>query len=423
MNEDFEDQLRRAIERDGVEVPADAEQAIRVGRRILRGRRLGWGLAACAVVAAATLVLPGVLQRPMLAVPAATAGPTSASPVPVDGRLVGTEWSVVKLQGADLVPGTSVTLQFGEGTVAGFGGCNRYGHGEVDGKVTAGWYSQDGDRLSIGPVAANAMGCVPAGITEQETRYFQALTAVQRFAIPGDSLTLFGADDTVLLELDRVPVKLDRTGWQVTSINGATPAAGGRVPTLLFRDGRILASNGCNGISGTYSQQGARVSLSGMAETLRLCQDPAVQQQENAFDDALDLVTRAVVEGGRLHLLDTTGSVQLEAIPDAALLLDADGFTWRLENKNGPSRITLVVGRDRLTGNSGCGNYTAGFTRNGDAWTIQEAKVVPVPCPSDAGVPASRFLSLPTKVTSVELGGDTQLRLVTPGETLFFTRK
>ncbi len=99
MTQDFEELLRQAIDSDEVEIPANTEQAIAAGRRIVRGRRIGWGLGASAVVAAAVLVLPGLLQRPVAAVPAQTHGDRTASPAPADGWLIGTEWSVVRLGG------------------------------------------------------------------------------------------------------------------------------------------------------------------------------------------------------------------------------------------------------------------------------------------------------------------------------------
>ncbi|MCC6497950.1 MAG: META domain-containing protein, partial [Propionibacteriaceae bacterium] len=177
MNESFDDQLRRAIQGDEVEIRSDAQQVIRTGRRTVRARRLGWGLAASAVVVAAALVVPGLLHRTLPAEPADT---VLATPSPSPGTLIGTSWEVLKLDGADLIPGTSITLAFGEGTVTGFGGCNGFGSVRVDGKLTNGWYRTYGDRLSIGPVAATWKGCGD-GIGEQESRYFEALTGVQRF--------------------------------------------------------------------------------------------------------------------------------------------------------------------------------------------------------------------------------------------------
>jgi heat shock protein HslJ len=109
-------------------------------------------------------------------------------------------------------------------------------------------------------------------------------------------------------------------------------------------------------------------------------------------------------------------------------MLATEGFTWRLDNKDGrwgpgkESPITLRIGTDALSGNSGCGDYTAGFTHVGDVWKVEEPDVVPVPCPSTAGQPASAFLSLLATVRQVEIA-DGQLRLITPDETLSFSLK
>jgi len=113
----------------------------------------------------------------------------------------------------------------------------------------------------------------------------------------------------------------------------------------------------------------------------------------------------------------------LEAIPDAAHLLERDGFTWRLLGENDVTQITLKVGHGRLTGKTGCGDYTADFTRTGDAWTVTEVRRRNMlPCPNTTSAMSEDFLAQLQTVTKVE-AVDTQLRLVTPGETLFFTRK
>ena len=423
MNEDFEDQLRRAIHNDEMEIRSDTERAIRTGRRIVRGRRIGWGLAASAVVVAGALGLPGLVQRTLPAQPVET---VLATPSPAPATLIGTRWEVLKLDGADLIPGTSITLNFGDGRIDGFGGCNQYGHGEVDGKVTAGWYRQDGDRLAIGAPASNAKDCLN-GIGDQKATYVESLIAAQSFAIASDRLQLFGADGAVLVELERAPVKLERTGWQVVSINGAAPVAE-RPPTLLFRDGGIHVATGCNGISGSYSQDGDRLRMTGMGTSLMLCQEQAIMQQEEAVSGALDRVKSAVVEGSRLHLRDAAGATLLEAIPDSALVLRAERSTWRLDNssglwgKDGQTSITLRVDDGRLSGRNGCGTYSAGFRHHGDTWTVTNpTHPNPVPCPNTTAASSERFLSLLVTVTRVELV-DNQLRLITPTEPLLFTR-
>ena len=71
-------------------------------------------------------------------------------------------------------------------------------------------------------------------------------------------------------------------------------------------------------------------------------------------------MTGAVVEGGRLHLLDASGATVVEAIPDSALLLRAERATWKLDSSSGlwgkdeQTSITVRVDGARLSGRAGC---------------------------------------------------------------------
>ncbi len=427
MNEDFEDQLRRAIGRDGVEIPADTDAAIRDGRRIVRGRRLGWVVAACTVVAAAVLVLPGVAQRGVPAVPAQPGATTSASPA--SGRtLAGTEWAAVQLEGAALRPGTSITLRFGDGWVDGFGGCNHYGYTTVDTKIEAGAYRQDGDQLTIAPVATTAMGCAN-GVGDQEGRYLQALPRVQRFLITGGGLELFGSDGSILVQFESATPALKRSGWTVTAIKGRSPVADPRQPSLVFLKGTLLAYDGCNSINGTVAGDAAELKLAVQGGTFKLCTGEAISTQQKDFKAALDGATRAVVHVDQLTLFDAAGTPLLQATADPARLLAADAANWQLDNKDGAwgagkdSGITLQVNDATLSGKTGCGDYSATYRNTGDAWTIDEAtRLHPLPCASTASALSERFLGLLPTVTTIQVT-ENQLRLVTPDVTLSFSRK
>jgi heat shock protein HslJ len=426
MNEDFEDQLRLAIRHDDVEIAADTDAAIRDGRRIIRGRRIGWGVAACTLVAAAALFLPSLVQRGVPGVPVQPGATTSATPAP-EGTLAGTEWNAVKLTGAALRPGTSITLRFGDGWVDGFGGCNHFGYTTTDGRIDAGAYRQSGDRLTIAPVATTAMGCAN-GVSDQEGRFLQALPRVERFAITGGGLELLGPGGSTLLQFEPAAPVLDRSGWAVTAIKGTAPVAGPRQPSIVFRYGTLAGHDGCNAITGTVSGTVDELKLGVQGGTFKLCTGEAISTQQINFRAALEGATRAVVQGDQLTLVDAAGSPLLQATADPALMLAAEGISWRLDNKDGrwgagdQSAITLKVAGDSLSGNSGCGDYTAPYRHRNDAWTITDVTVLNrVPCPSTAGMYASRFFTLLQKVTAVQVT-ENQLRLVTPDETLTFSR-
>ncbi len=430
MDENFENHLRQAIVRDPVEIPADTGAAIRAGRQIVRGRRVGWAVATCTVLAAAALFIPGVLQRGVPAVPAQPGATATASPA--SGRtLAGTDWNAERLQGAALRPGTSITLRFGDGWVEGFGGCNTFGYTTVDGTIKAGAYREDGDRLTIAPVATTAMGCAN-GVGDQEGRFLQLLPRVERFRVSSDGLVLqlFGADDVMLAQFESAAPKLERSGWRVTAVKGAPAVANPRQPTIVFLDGTLSGFDGCNYFDGAFTVNNTvpangDVTITVRGITLKLCTDVEVTTQSTNLTSALEGASRAMVQGDQLTLLGTSGTPLLQATSEPTLMMA--GVTWRLLNTDGrwgggeTSPITLVVANDQLSGNSGCGDYTAGFTHDRAAWSIEEPSVTPVPCPSDAGLIASRFLDLLTKVTRFDLSGNTHLRLTTPEETLTFS--
>jgi heat shock protein HslJ len=74
--------------------------------------------------------------------------------------LAGSEWGYAA--------GGDITVQFADGQVSGSGGCNRFG----------GSYTQDGDRLKFGTLAATQMACIDDAVMQQEQQFFQMLAAV-----------------------------------------------------------------------------------------------------------------------------------------------------------------------------------------------------------------------------------------------------
>ena len=113
--------------------------------------------------------------------------PTSAGGAAVI-TLAGTEWSF-----PDDVGKTARFIQFrSEGKVGGFTGCNRF----------TGSYSQDGDTLSIGPLATTRRACLPE-VMKREQQFLAMLGMVRHVEGTQLRLTLKGADADVLAELVR----------------------------------------------------------------------------------------------------------------------------------------------------------------------------------------------------------------------------
>ena len=116
----------------------------------------------------------------------APAGGTTSAAKP----LTGTYWKAIELDSKSIPSqaGTrEVHLQFQmDGRVAGFDGCNQM----------TGPYTQSGDNLTFGRMAATQMACMNTSGTEQAFR--GALEHTSRFRIAGDRLELFNDAGTRL---------------------------------------------------------------------------------------------------------------------------------------------------------------------------------------------------------------------------------
>ena len=98
------------------------------------------------------------------------------------GDLAGSSWALVDLNGDGVVEGTHVTLDFTEkGRATGSGSCNRY-FSTVE---------ISGSSIRFGAVGATRMACATA-VSLQEVKYFEALEAAHRFAVEGESLSIYG---------------------------------------------------------------------------------------------------------------------------------------------------------------------------------------------------------------------------------------
>lgn len=105
---------------------------------------------------------------------------TGCANAPRAAELSGTRWTLVDGVAA-MSADAPITLAFEDGRVVGSGGCNQY----------SGSYTQSGDALDVGPVAATKRGCF-GDIGVAETQYFQALDGVTSVRVDGDTLVLSG---------------------------------------------------------------------------------------------------------------------------------------------------------------------------------------------------------------------------------------
>ena len=114
--------------------------------------------------------------------------------------VTGTTWTITgynngKKSVVSLLDGTTLTLSFGaNGSATGSAGCNRF----------SGSYTTNGQKVSIGPLAATRKMCTrPEAIMEQEAAYLKALMMGQRVRIDGDRLEIRTDDDALAISARR----------------------------------------------------------------------------------------------------------------------------------------------------------------------------------------------------------------------------
>jgi heat shock protein HslJ len=99
--------------------------------------------------------------------------------------LTGTDWRLVSLGPAgaetEVIPGTTVTLKFGDdGRAGGSTGCNSF----------SGTYQVRGDTVSFGRLISTRRACLDQNANQQEQRFLSALEMANRFRLSSNRLTI-----------------------------------------------------------------------------------------------------------------------------------------------------------------------------------------------------------------------------------------
>jgi heat shock protein HslJ len=260
-----------------------------------------------ALVLALVLAACGETEQ---AVPEASAVPA------VQPDLDGSEWNLVELRGAALLPGTNITVSFAEGNAGGFAGCNAYG----------GAYEAAGDgALSISTLQRTLMACLePEGVMEQEDAYLAALPEAVSYRVAGDRLEIEDGAGELLLVFTRKaraamdPGDLLGTEWRLVSLNGAAPVEGSTITIAFAPGGSAGGMAGCREYTATYEASGDEIgfpflSMSGDDACLA---DEALYKQEGQYTDALTWATNYRLGEGQLGIETARGELLVfEALP------------------------------------------------------------------------------------------------------------
>jgi heat shock protein HslJ len=116
-------------------------------------------------------------------------------------------------------------------------------------------------------------------------------------------------------DLDREarPTTLAGTAWRVLSVNGRVPVPGSE-PTAAFTAAEVRGSAGCNQYGGRYIYDSASGSITfqGLGMTAMACAEPARNDFEGLFTQAINAATSASIDPeGRLVLSGPGGEIVL----------------------------------------------------------------------------------------------------------------
>lgn len=119
----------------------------------------------------------------------------ACGPAPTEqADLEGSHWVLVELNGADVIAEgeQELTLQFEDGQLAGYSGCNQFS-GEYSANAQTG-------TLEIGPLTSTLMACMDDELMAREGEYQSALQGAESYTLDGSVLNIETADGLLRFE-------------------------------------------------------------------------------------------------------------------------------------------------------------------------------------------------------------------------------
>lgn len=265
--------------------------------------------------------------------------------------LAGTQWQLRSIAGESVTLERPPTLIFGaeDDSAGGHGGCNAYGSS----------YRVEGDTIGFEGVFSTMMACQD-DLMQVESALFNALQSATQYEVSeGQLIIRYGEEQALVFEM----LSLVNSTWTLVSLNGE--AVQGDTPlTLQFNDqGQVAGNTGCNQFMGTYTNQGEQLSFSPLASTKRACVENTLAQQEQAYLNALQNISRHGFTMSTLTLTSDAGDV-LEFSRTYTLV----GTSWRLQSLGGEAVIAtegITLSFDEagtVSGLGGCNSFGGSYT-------------------------------------------------------------
>lgn len=144
---------------------------------------------------------PGTYYPSVTVADAGGLSDSASMTIVVHARLEGTSWQL-----STAIPGTAVTLQFNNGHLNGFAGCNDY-----NATYTTTLAGGNTNNITVGPIVTGGVLC-SEDLMNQETAYLASLQTASSYTINGNTLTLTTADGPLAFNAAVAAVPLPQTG-------------------------------------------------------------------------------------------------------------------------------------------------------------------------------------------------------------------
>ena len=374
-------------------------------------------------------------------------------PPSIDPVLEDTEWLLTSLNGSSLLEGTNITLNFTDGFLEGFAGCNAYGGGRDSGRYTA----ADGGILTIAQIAITLQDChTPEGIMQQEAAYVEALRDAAAYQVTDDRLEIRNAAGETTLVFARKrefvmnPDDLVGTAWQLALMNGRNLIEGSTISLAFHNEYQVSGHAGCRDYVATYEASGEDIKFPSFAMMGDICTgSEALMEQEGEYTTILGWATDYRLNKepalsqpkGQLEILTARGEVLVfEPLPEdanagleTAWILIAFIEEKRVEESATPllmptdllaeTEITATFEDGTVKGSAGCNTYGAAYTFDGSSLTLETIAVTEMACLDPTGVMEQerRYLDVLKDVTHCRIHGNRLWLETHDGRALVFT--
>jgi heat shock protein HslJ len=206
---------------------------------------------------------------------------------------------------------------------------------------------------------------------------------------------------------------LDGTMWNLTgfgSSDALTPPVTNTNISLDFADGQVSGSAGCNGYGASYTLTGNAIQFSteGFVSTLMFCDPAEIMDQEARYLDWLQKAETVALEGDQLIIHTSEGDLTFVKAQDTAL----EGTNWQLSgivegdtvaSSIVDEKINIQFENGQVGGSSGCNQYFADYTLDGEKLTLGVIGGTEMACEDEIAQREVAFLTALGQVTGYQI--------------------